>query len=182
MRAQSRGIDPDDAERSAGFLTTTEREYLLDEWNPNEDEDGYTESQADRKKSDIGIRTRHALADFALLQQRADEEMKESVILTEAEPPVFPEDMFDQLVQGLLRFASDAAINEEFSEYLFDAVESGEFDELDEESKTALQYAAGGNKKMYLRSHFNEWCENAAELGIEKREVLEAVGRAWPDE
>jgi len=175
MRFASTGVEPEEADRGAGFLTETTRGYLLGDWEASDSH------QEDNKRNEIKARTRHALADFALLQEYADEELKEGVINKDADPPLFPHNAPTHFIQGLLRFASDAATGEEFTEYLFDAYDDSEFEELDEDSKTALQYAAGGNIRMYLRAHFQDWSAKADELGIEKREAVEALQRSWPD-
>ena len=147
MRCNSRGLDPERVDRECGFLTETEREYLLGEWDPNGDaeEEGITQSQHSRKKSEILTRTRHALADLTLLQKHADEDMKDRIIKRNVEPDVFDEESLDYMTQGMLWLASEAAVNERFEPLLravaddevnnviyemWDALESGDVDKF----------------------------------------------------
>lgn len=147
MRCGSAGIDPENVERACGFLTKSERQYLIDEWDPSDDGSGYSQSQASRKRSDIKTRTRHALADLALLQEHADSDLKESVVKTNAEPAIFAPDTMDHMAHGMLKFANDATVGEEFSDALFEAMQHSD---VNESALPILEAAMQGDEKQFF--------------------------------
>lgn len=174
MRCESANIGPERTERSCGFLTKSEREYLLGEWNPSEEGDGYTDTQSNKKKADIQTRTRHALADFALLQEHADEGLKQGVVLVNADPPIFSQNVQNQIHQGLLRFASDASVGEDFSKELFDVTEAE-----DSGMWEAIKQLEGGDETLLLETTFQQLGELGSTLGISKSEAREIFEEAW---
>lgn len=130
MRCIPVAIDPEQADRSCGFLTKTEREYLLGTWEPSGEGEKPTKGQLKRKRSDIKVRTRHALADFALLHQYSDQELKEEVIEENAEPKIFADETVKHISEGLLPFVTDAALGEDTHQLFADALENPEIARL----------------------------------------------------
>jgi len=127
MRCASYGVEPTDIDRSCGFLTRTEREYLLGVWEPGGD--GATEKQKSNKRSEIQTRTRHALADLALLQTHASEELKSGIIEHSDDPVLFDTGAMEAMIQGLLRLSMDISAGEEVSDTMFDTLTQTAVDE-----------------------------------------------------
>lgn len=69
--AESEDIDPENAERSKGFLTERDRLVLMGEKEP---------SSKYKVRHDIRKRTQHAYADFELLNRYMDEEEKKKTL------------------------------------------------------------------------------------------------------
>lgn len=176
MRCQSRGIRPDWTDRSCGFLTKTEREYLQGDWR------GRDKKAEQSKESEIIIRTRHALADFSLLQEYASEGLKQNVIREDVDAEIFREDAFDQMVKGMLRFASDASVDEDFSDYIIELSEEGTISEiLDEETFDILAQTQQGNAGPALHQVFKNMGQLAKQHGISKHTAKRAFENGWPD-
>jgi hypothetical protein len=128
MRCESKGIQAERTDRGCGFLTKTEREFLLGEWSPGGSPP--SEQQKQQKASDIKIRTRHALADFALLEEHATQELLESVIQQNSQPPVFSDGLVTTMADGMMFFALRAMFGKEFGDMLRELFESEEFEEF----------------------------------------------------
>ncbi|MCU4718381.1 hypothetical protein [Halapricum hydrolyticum] len=180
MRCESQGIEHDDVDRSCGFLTKTEREYLLGEWQGRDDQ------QEKSKENEIAVRTRHALADFALLQKHGSNGFTDRIVQTDIDPPIFRTQVREHLIQGLLRFASDATTDESVTNYLFDELhrenaEGPDGVDSDDETQAMLEAAAQGNAEQFLTRHFRQFGEAAKDADISKREARRIFESAWPE-
>lgn len=109
MRAISALIEAEKEDRKAGFLTKTERQYLTGDWAPGDSPPGeWTEQQGRTKRSDIKTRSRHALADIALLQKYGDSGLLRNIIereqSTDDDIPTFYDETLDNARKGASAF------------------------------------------------------------------------------
>lgn len=119
MRCASEFIDPDDPERSCGFLTATERQHLLGEWEPGGSSPD--EGQQARKDSDIKTRTRHALADLVLLQQHASEDLKTGIVTQNEDEQIFRRDVQQHMLAGMVQLSLEFTYGKEFADQFVSA-------------------------------------------------------------
>lgn len=123
MRAPSFGIDATRADRPAGWLTKTEREFLQGEWDPNGDGSEPTEKQKRAKRSDIRQRARHALADFALLHEYGEGELTDGILTHDTDRDIYRDAAtLDHISKGVLPFVTDSLLGEGTSDVLRDAI------------------------------------------------------------
>lgn len=189
MRAISHPVEAEKEDRKAGFLTKTEREYLLGVWEPNEDTapGEWTERQARTKESDIATRTRHAIADIALLQQHGDDELIKKVIERGRNPddiPTFYDETLENARKGLSEFLIRLAIDPEKAESLTDVLEGEDWGELMKQFAEDVE-----DSKEIAKQHGDilgpviENLHNYAKAnGISKTEMMDVIYTHWPDE
>jgi hypothetical protein len=194
MRARSCDIDPEDTDRHAGFLTQTEREYLLGTWAPGEGaEPGeFTEEQERPKRSDIRTRTRHALADIALLQNRGDPELIHELIQVDGKITTYHEDTLEHVQYGLTQFMINVALpiqqGPEIAEQLQNESQKIADAFIDLEVGELLESEGVGEKELdrlhEQHSQAVEWqadviAQWSDDYGIEKEDMLELIRREW---
>lgn len=147
MDAESTDIDAEDPDRTPGFLTRRNRQYLLGEWKPE-----YPEAST---RSEIKVRTRHAFADLALLQKYGDEDLKHSILHLKEDERIMAGQQRDHLVQGVLRIALETATGEDFSDHLYETIEEHTLD-IEEQDIDDLSGVMRGNPESILRFFFKE--------------------------
>lgn len=135
MDFPSQAIEPTQTDRQAGFLTKTCREYLLGEWEGNDIQ----------KKHETKARTRHAFADFILLEEYADGELKQDIIQYDTEPPIIRSTHADQLL-STGRFLLKMVIGETEGEQISDKLQSEETQDNTVELVKAIK--KGDNQKF----------------------------------
>lgn len=173
MRCNSVNIDPHETDRSCGFLTKTERQYLIGEgWQPG------SQSAISDKRNNIKVRIRHALADMALLQEQADERLKTDVIKMDMDPSIYSQTTIDHLAEGMMRFASDATTGEEFTDIFFEAINEGEIDDMYVDAADYFDAAFSGNPEKAFKSMIRMMGNN---FGLSKREAKRIFMVSWPE-
>lgn len=188
MRAKSSPVEAKDAERNAGFLTKTEREYLLGEWAPGDSKPGeWTETQERSKRSDIKTRTRHAVADIALLRQHGDGDLIRTVMERDQSPdggvPTFYEETLEHARYGLSEFMLRLVLDEEGADQFVASLEDMAWQEL---LGSVAEDAGAANNVQESHSEFIETFaqginDYAEANNIPKEEMLNAIQMEIPD-
>jgi hypothetical protein len=147
MRCASHGIEVEKANRACGFLTKTERQYLLGEWEI--DGSGPTSKQKSQKEFDITARTRHALADLRLLQEHGGEELKSSIITHSDDVDIFLKEEVENLQEGMMKLALDMPLGDGSAEALMQHID--EFP-VDDTFADVLEAAFNGSGKELMEA------------------------------
>jgi hypothetical protein len=185
MRAISAPVEAEKVDRSAGFLTATERKYLLGEWAPGDSEPGrWTQQQEASKRSDIKTRTRHAIADIALLQQYGDEKLLTEVIERARNPddiPTFYDNTLSHAKQGISQFLIRLALGGERADDLIDVLDGEDWDELLEDMSAAAEESKQvAQEHEHFAEPATEQLRDYAEANnITKQEMLDAIDYHW---
>lgn len=187
MRAISAPVESEKVDRKAGFLTKTEREYLTGQWDPSGDGPGaYTERQEAAKRSDIKTRTRHAIADIALLENHGDNELIRHVIELEHSPddiPTFYDETMENAKFGLAQFMIRLGLDQDNAEDVIEFLEGENFEELlqvlsdnVEESKTIAN-----NHEQFLNPYVSQLKNYAKANDISKSQMKDAIDVLWDE-
>lgn len=191
MRARSDAIEPEKADRGAGFLTKTEREYLLGTWAPGDAEPGeWSRQQESTKRSNIKTRTRHALADIALLREHGDDELIKGVVERKSGSdsiPTFYQETLEHTQQGLTAFMLLLALEEEQAEAWMDGLEEMDLADVAENLQENLQghteKRSAGKRTLdtypVVRQSVEDLKEGCESLGISKEEMVGAIEVGW---
>jgi hypothetical protein len=182
-------VAAEETDRSAGFLTQTEREYLLGEWAPGDSEPGeWTEQQERSKRSDITTRTRHAIADIALLQQNGDDDLTSNVIERAQNPddiPTFHEPTLENAERGLSEFLIRLVLDEDDHEVdqLVNELRDEDWSELFEEMDEAVQESKRTAERHsdFLEPATNQLQQYAEANDISKEEMKDAIEILWSE-
>jgi hypothetical protein len=188
MRAISAPVEAEKADRSAGFLTETERKYLLGEWGPGDNDAGeWSEQQERSKRSDIKTRTRHAIADVALLEKHGDDELIRNVIEREQAPddnvPTFYPDTLNSAKEGLSSFMIRIALNADRADEVIDYLQSENFEEVFEEMDQAVEESKqiADEHEHFLKPATNKLQEYAEANDISKAEMKDTIDILWSE-
>lgn len=168
MRCSPYGIEPDDVDRSCGFLTKKERQYLLGEWEP--DSDGYENT----KRSEIRTRTRHAMADLALLHDNADTELKNRLLKTKHDNiDTFDPETLDHLRRGMSELVLDLMMKEEESEEEHQEL----YETMFEDMMNTAEAAVSGDEQKIAEGLFN-MLANITEQGAVSNDEMWAAAKS----
>lgn len=187
MRAKSTPIRPKEVDRSAGFLTKTEREYLLGEWAPGNSEPGdWSEKQGSRKRSDITTRTRHAIADIALLNEFADSALISDVIERPRDPDniqTFHDDTKENAKYGLSEFMIRLALDPDSANDVIEVLHEEDWNEILEGFDDSIQDAkrVANQHGEFLNPMVQQLSQYASANDISKTEMKDAIDIMWPE-
>ena len=166
-------IEPEKSDRKAGFLTETTRKYLLGEWEAPD------LAQERSKRNEIKGRTRHALADLALLHEHADEDLKKSIIRMSEDERLFEPDQKQHLIDGMIWLAMEASTGEQFADTMKQAIEPAGLEVND--NMGVITEALNDNWIPYLRDHFSDLGKELnKDSNVHVREAVEALRSSWP--
>lgn len=170
MDAESTDIDAENPDRTPGFLTRRNRQYLLGEWEPD-----YPVASA---RHDIKVRTRHAFADFALLQEHGDGELKHDLLHLKEDERIMSKKQKRHMIEGVLQIALDASAGEDFTDHLMGALEEHTMEIDDEDARMADELMSGGNPDLFLRKHFERLGKELSH-SISGRDAARICQRVW---
>lgn len=188
MRAISAPVEAEDADRSAGFLTKTEREYLMGTWAPGDADPGEWSKQQERtKRSDIKTRTRHAIADIALLRQHGDDQLLKKMIEHEQSPeegvPTFYGNTIDNAKYGLSEFMLRLALEPNQADDVVAYMQTEDWEELFSEMSQAVEDSkqVAEEHSHFLEPSVNNLRTYAKSNDISKAEMKDAIDILWSE-
>lgn len=188
MRAISAPVEAEDTERSAGFLTKTEREYLVGSWAPGDSDPGEWSKQQERtKRSDIKTRTRHAMADIALLQQYGSDELTKNVIMDQRSPddeiPIFYDETIENAKNGLSEFLIRLALEPEQADGLVNYLHNEDWAELFEDMSKSVEESkqTAQEHQHFIKPVTQKLQEYAHSNDLSKEEMKDAIDIHWSE-
>lgn len=138
-------------------------------------------------ESEIRGRVRNALADFAVLSEHADPELKRSIIKrTEDNPMLGNQEHMDHALHGLVQFSLEMSGDEEFADVCMGVAEDAQAGGLMDEVEDVLS-----NSEALYRGNYIPLLRNLCSLigdffkdrntSISKREAIKVFSQHWPN-